>query len=133
MELNELKPCPFCGGEADVKVCDGAGLYHEAETYLAQRDCFRNQVKNLTKENERLRAPRFIAYPDGTTELIPSVKSVRADTVREMKEMLTTFFTNDDTLKYNEVDADYINECIDKIAKEMQEQEVDNGREKAKC
>jgi hypothetical protein len=90
-------------------------------------------VKNLTKENERLRAPRFIAYPDGTTELIPSVKSVRADTVREMKEMLTTFFTNDDTLKYNEVDADYINECIDKIAKEMQEQEVDNGREKAKC
>lgn len=28
MELNELKPCPFCGGKAKVKVCDGAGMYY---------------------------------------------------------------------------------------------------------
>ena len=25
MKQNELKPCPFCGGNAKVKVCDGAG------------------------------------------------------------------------------------------------------------
>lgn len=25
---NELKPCPFCGGEAEVKVCDGAGCHY---------------------------------------------------------------------------------------------------------
>ena len=24
---NELKPCPFCGGKAVLKVCDGAGHY----------------------------------------------------------------------------------------------------------
>ena len=23
--MRELKPCPFCGGKAKVKVCDGAG------------------------------------------------------------------------------------------------------------
>ena len=28
MENRELKPCPFCGGEAEVKVCDGAGHYY---------------------------------------------------------------------------------------------------------
>ena len=28
MENRELKPCPFCGGEAKVKVCDGAGNFY---------------------------------------------------------------------------------------------------------
>ena len=26
--LNELKPCPFCGGKAKVKVCDGSGSFY---------------------------------------------------------------------------------------------------------
>ena len=26
-ERNELKHCPFCGGNAKVKVCDGSGSY----------------------------------------------------------------------------------------------------------
>jgi hypothetical protein len=26
--MDELKPCPFCGGEAKVKVCDGSGTYY---------------------------------------------------------------------------------------------------------
>jgi hypothetical protein len=25
---NKLKPCPFCGGEAKVKVCDGSGTFY---------------------------------------------------------------------------------------------------------
>ena len=25
--MAELKPCPFCGGEPVVKVCDGSGSY----------------------------------------------------------------------------------------------------------
>ena len=24
----ELKPCPFCGCEAEINACDGAGLFH---------------------------------------------------------------------------------------------------------
>ena len=26
--MQELKPCPFCGGTPVLHVCDGAGLYH---------------------------------------------------------------------------------------------------------
>lgn len=26
--MAELKPCPFCGGEPLIQVCDGAGMYH---------------------------------------------------------------------------------------------------------
>ena len=25
--MAELKPCPFCGGEPKLKVCDGSGTY----------------------------------------------------------------------------------------------------------
>ena len=28
MKETELKPCPFCGGKAKVKVCDGSGAYY---------------------------------------------------------------------------------------------------------
>lgn len=45
----------------------------------------------------------------------------KAATVRELRERLTTFFAADDILKYVEVDAEYINEQIDRIAKEMEE------------
>lgn len=66
----------------------------------------------LTEENERI------------SQSLANSKSIlansRADTVRKMQERLTTFFANDDNLKYNEVDAEYINEMIDQIAKEME-------------
>lgn len=46
--------------------------------------------------------------------------------VSEMQERLTNFFSNDDTLKYVEVDAEYINECIEQITKEMLEGKNEN-------
>ena len=54
----------------------------------------------------------------------PAVMAVIADTVRKMQERLTTFFSSDDMLKYNEVDADYINEQIRRIAEELIKGEV---------
>jgi hypothetical protein len=36
-------------------------------------------------EDERLKAQRYMTYPDGRLEMIPTVESVRADTVREMR------------------------------------------------
>jgi hypothetical protein len=62
-----------------------------------------------------------MVYDDGGCELIPSIESVKADTVRKMQERLTEFFENDETVKYVEVDAEYINEQIIQIAKEMLE------------
>ena len=40
MENRELKPCPFCDGKANVKVCDGAGCFYTdigAEMYLGRK------------------------------------------------------------------------------------------------
>ncbi len=49
------------------------------------------------------------------------VDTVRADTVRKMQERLKEYFSQDEMIEYAEVDADYINERIDQIAKEMVE------------
>jgi hypothetical protein len=95
------------------------------------------EIKDLTEElaeaNKLLNMHRFLASDNGTTYVIPSVRSIQAEVVKQMQGRLAKHFLNDDNLNYIEVDADYINECIDKIAKKMQDQEVDNGREKAKC
>lgn len=32
--MNELKPCPFCGGEAKIQVCDDEGNFHDDEYEL---------------------------------------------------------------------------------------------------
>ena len=53
------------------------------------------------------------------SELTEENERMRAATVREMQERLTSFFANDENLEYIEVDAEYINEQIDQIANEM--------------
>lgn len=46
-------------------------------------------INELTEENERLKkrlkATNYMITPDGRIEMIPTVESVRADTVREMQ------------------------------------------------
>jgi hypothetical protein len=40
MENRELRECPFCGGTAKVKVCDGAGCFYTdigTEMYLGRK------------------------------------------------------------------------------------------------
>lgn len=47
-------------------------------------------INELTEENERLKkrlkATNYMITPDGRIEMIPTVESVRADTVREMQK-----------------------------------------------
>lgn len=55
-------------------------------------------------------------------ERIKELAEERANTIREMQKRLTNFFEADDFVRYNEVDADYINEQIDKIANKLLEE-----------
>ena len=88
-------------------------LYKEAETYLAQRECLRNQVKNLTKENERLRAQVDMWTSTAYCEK-DRLNSIKADTVRKMQERITEHATNGYPRKVRL-------DVIDQIAKEMLE------------
>ena len=45
-------------------------------------------INKLTEENERLKASRYMAHPDGKVEMIPSIESVRADTANKMRDAL---------------------------------------------
>lgn len=119
-------------------------LYKEAETYLAQRDCLRNLVKNLTEENERLRAenkalineneelknqiqePFFDEedvdlYDEFTKLLTEGIREAKANNVSEIK---TRFAMRYGT--YTDKDMTPITEVfrlLDRIAKEMLEGE----------
>lgn len=82
-------------------------------------------IKELTAENERLHAS-CTELTQCCTKLetlhkieCKRVDTIKAATVREMQERLTSFFANDENIEYIEVDAEYINEQIDQIANEM--------------
>lgn len=63
-----------------------------------------------------------MAFVQGQINAAPTANVAPiADTVREMQERLTSFFDNDEFLETAEVDAEYINEQIVNVAKEMLE------------
>jgi hypothetical protein len=77
-------------------------------------------IMQLTEENERLKATKYNLHSDGRMEMIPTIESVKADTVRKMQERLKA-----------KAKAHYFDNCnyavavevIDQIAKEMLEGE----------
>ena len=78
-------------------------------------------INELTEKNKRLKAQNYMMYPDGRLEMIPTVESVRADTVRKMQDKFTLHFgtyTAKDTVKVLDVFK-----LLDQIAKEMLEEE----------
>lgn len=72
-------------------------------------------------ENERLKAQKYYMHSDGRIEMIPTVESVRADTVRKMQERLDKRFCHDPA--FLGVEQRLIMGVIDQIAKEMLEGE----------
>ena len=115
----------ICGKCPYESVCFGIScrdkLSRDALSLITSQE---QRIKELTEENERLRDVKS-EYETFIGELKPKIDSIRAevkaDIVRKMQERLTDFFNNDDTVEYIEVDAVYINEQIEKIAKEMVE------------
>ncbi len=100
--------------------CDTNCPYHSYHCEIAlSRDALA-LIKELTEENERVRAIPEQLHKEMSERMVEERKIERKLAVRQMQERLTTFFANDDMLKYNEVDADYINECIEQIAKKIE-------------
>ena len=89
---------------------------------------FSPSVTELQRENERLKAQKYYLHSDGRIEMIPTVESVRADTVREMQERLkeetecVCELTTDNvvTEMYSVVRED----VIDTVAKELLEENI---------
>ena len=84
--------CVFCG--ADDCMCQNLVIAKELHTagYRKSTEVARDAlylINELTEENERLKkrlkATNYMITPDGRIEMIPTVESVRADTVREMQ------------------------------------------------
>lgn len=123
-----------CVSGAFVK-CKECIYYHERRLFPECRELAAKSalIKELTEENERLMKALNtdisivrVSRGSGKTAHLREVlrikaDAIRADTVRKMRERLTTFFAADDTIKYSEVDAEYINSQIIKISKEMEE------------
>lgn len=83
--------------------------------------------KKLTEENERLKAQKYYIHSDDRIEMIPTVESVRADTVRKMQERLKAdaVTIQDHTGKLGVV-VGVGN--IDDVAREMLEGETDGDK-----
>ena len=84
--------CVFCG--ADDCMCQNLVIAKELHTagYRKSTEVARDAlylINELTEENERLKkrlkATNYMITPDGRIEMIPTVESVRADTVRKMQ------------------------------------------------
>lgn len=100
----KLTKCDGCPRENE----DGHCMYRLNEDAHAL-------IKELSEENEKIGIENF--------DLVCELSRIKEDTVRKMQERLTDFFANDAELEYIEVDANYINERIDQIAKEVLEGE----------
>ena len=117
--------------------CKGCPLSYNDER---RTDCLETLMKNalslikeLTEENERLKASKYMAYPDGRLELIPSIESVKADTVRKMQERVKQAIC-DNTYPDFDKNGKPVNvwqaisgyDLIDQIAKEMLKEDKNN-------
>lgn len=79
---------------------------------------FSPSVTELQRENERLKAQRYYIDSDGRIEMIPTVESVRADTVREILAKVKErayYDTTETGIAHMVIDTD----DIDEIAKEL--------------
>lgn len=80
--IKDLQSCYDCSCGVDCP------FYDEDHCFHAMLGSGIALIKELTKENKRLKAQKYYLHSDGRIEMIPTVESVRADTVRKMQERL---------------------------------------------
>lgn len=79
--------CPYWGGDYDTCPCTEEPNFI-IKNALALINSQEQRIKELTEKNERLNATKYYMHSDGKIEVIPSVDSVRADTIKKMQERL---------------------------------------------
>ena len=70
--------CDKCPIEDENRDCENFGCIKQAIAL----------IKGLTEENEKLKAQKYYLHSDGRIEMIPTVESVRADTIDEFVYMV---------------------------------------------
>ena len=78
--------CAFydAGEFGDIEKCTVALVAASISLHREQE----KRIEELEAENEKLKKPRYMVYSDGKIEMIPSLESVRADTVRKMRDLI---------------------------------------------
>lgn len=75
--------CPYWGGDYDACPCieEPNFIIKNALVLINSQE---QRIGELEAENERLKAQKYYIHSDDRIEMIPTVESVRADTVRKM-------------------------------------------------
>ena len=68
--------CPYY----DAEICT-LDIMRDALALINSQE---QRIKELTEENEKLSAQKYYIHSDGRIEMVPTVESVRSDTVRKM-------------------------------------------------
>ena len=111
------KKCPcrkHCWDYRDSN-CDNCDIGKCVSGLHKKLDKYKTENLKLKAENERLRTQKYYIHSDGRIEMIPTVESVRADTIREMHERLLARKVSYGNITFRVVPVD----DIDQIAKEM--------------
>lgn len=123
LNAEQVKKALECCTLGDCTPCPYHQLYvgcrdRMAEDALALINSQEQRIGELAEENERVKTQKYYIHTDGRIEMIPTVESVRADTVRKMQERLDKRFCHDPA--FLGVEQRLIMDVIDQIAKEME-------------
>ena len=96
LNAEQVKKALECCIKNQCENCCQCGNWHEQwncmtslmKNALALINSQEQRIKELAAENERLKAQKYYIHSDGRIEMIPTVESVRADTIDEFVKMV---------------------------------------------
>ena len=84
-----------------------------------EENCYEIGKSKMIYDAGYRKAPKYMIHPDSKIEMIPSIETVRADTVREMQERIAQYIGTYTDKSFVYVSAMF--KLIDRVAKEMLE------------